>query len=85
MLDKNQKFIKIELKYFDDAKFYEGINIHKDPGQEFIFNFIQINAQTLREKWEKSKCQHCYKWKNCGHLLKVECKNFKFDDEENEN
>lgn len=80
----HEKFMRIQCKYFDDAKFFEGINRKSDPGEEFIINFIQTSASKLRKDWNSSCCKHCNRWFECGHLLKKECNRFKFDEKENE-
>jgi len=79
------KFLKSQMDAIEMAKWYRGEEINRDPGHQFILEWIDKNASNFRRDWDKSCCQHCYKWKNCGHMLKVECQNFKFDDEENEN
>jgi len=77
------KYLKSQMDAIDKDKWYKGEEIHNDPGQEYIIDWINRNAKEWREKWEKSKCQHCSFWFECGHKLKVECERFKFDDEEN--
>lgn len=84
-MDKNfEKFIKTQIKYFNDAKFYEGINSKKDPGDFFLINFIQTSASTIREKWENSKCKCCKNWQHCADLLKCECIKYEIDPMEND-
>jgi len=84
-MEKNKKIIKVELEYFNDAKYFEGINSKKDPGEFFIMEMIKTNGAELRKRWNESKCQNCLKWEKCGHKLKVECDQFQFDEKENEN
>jgi len=78
------KFLHTEMKKIDEDKWYEGERRKNDPGQEYIVDWINKNAKNWREAWEASKCQHCSFWMYCGHNLKKECDNFKFDEKENE-
>ena len=67
-------YLKAEKKYIEDAKWFEGINTNKDPGDKFILNWIQKHAKEFREKWMKTECQYCVKAGICGDQLKVKCK-----------
>lgn len=78
------KFLKAQMDAIDMAKWYRGEEIHSDPGQQFIIEWINKNAKLFREEWNKSCCKNCYKWFECGHMLKKECDNFNFDEKENE-
>ena len=78
------KYLKSEMKKIDEDKWYEGERIRRDPGQEYIIDWINRNAKEWKEKWEKSKCQHCSFWLECGHKLKTDCDRFQFDEKENE-
>jgi hypothetical protein len=78
------KFLKVQMDAMDIAKWYEGERRKSDPGQEYIIDWINRNAKEWREGWEKSCCQHCEHWFNCGHKLKINCSNFKFDNKEDE-
>lgn len=78
------KFLDTEMKTIDEAKWYEGERRKADPGQEYIVDWINKNAAQWRKAWEESKCQHCDSWKECGHKLKKECDNYKFDENEKE-
>ena len=77
------KFLHTEMKTIDEAKWYYGEKIKRDPGQEYIVDWINRNAKEWREKWEASVCQHCISWMECGEKLKINCDNFVFDENEN--
>jgi len=81
-MDKNQKFLQIEIEYIETAKFFEGIKLNKDPGNFFVCQWIQDNAAKLRAKWDLSKCQHCNFWRVCGYLVKQDCIDFEPDKDE---
>lgn len=78
-MDKNRKFMLVQIKYLNDAKYFEGINSHKDPGDTFIFDLLKGTSTILRSRWNSSKCQDCLFWRECGHLLKQECAKFIID------
>ncbi|MEM4261083.1 MAG: hypothetical protein QXG00_07615 [Candidatus Woesearchaeota archaeon] len=69
-------FLKAQQKFINDAKYFEGINIHKDPGESYIINWITKNAKNFRTKWEVSKCKDCEKSYRCGDKLRTECEEF---------
>jgi len=85
MSQKDQRFIKVEIKYLNDAKYFDGINKGKDPGEKFVLEMIELSASSLREKWNNSCCKNCFEWEKCGHLLKEKCENFNQDKEELKN
>ena len=74
--DDFTKFVKAEIKYINDAKWYEGINTHRDPGENFIEHWALDHASEFREKWNMSKCKVCVNGGICGNNLKTECHSF---------
>jgi len=78
------KFLQVEMKKIDEDKYFQGIRIQCDPGQEYIVDWINRNAKKWREEWESSCCQHCQHWLECGHQVKKDCVNFGFDEKESE-
>ena len=80
-LESFNKFIHAEQIRIDEAKWYEGEKIHNDPGDIYIFNWIQQNAVWFRELWDKSNCKICKNWKRCGHEVKLECNKFEKEDD----
>jgi len=78
------KFVKTELKKIDLDKYYEGMRIKDDPGQKFILDWINRNAKNWREEWESSCCQHCKHWFICGQEVRQDCKDYEFDNREEE-
>jgi len=78
------KFLDVEMRKIDEDKYYEGVRRHCDPGQEYVIDWIQRNADNWRKEWDASCCQHCDSWKTCGQNVKEKCESFKFDEKENE-
>lgn len=75
------KFMEIETRKIDQDKWIEGQKLHKDPGQDFIIDWIMRNAANWRNEWDQSKCKDCVNWKMCGHLVLQECSAFSLDKE----
>lgn len=70
-------FIKAERDCIDKDKWFEGIKLSSDPGQEFILHWIDDNSQEFRNKWDESMCRCCVSAFECGHYLRKECNCFK--------
>ncbi len=70
-------FMQAQIKRIEIDKWCEGCSTKRDPGKEFIFNWIKNYAREFRYKWEHSSCKSCQNAKDCGHLVKKDCKNFK--------
>lgn len=73
------KFLDVEMRKIDEDKFFEGCRRQCDPGSAFVIDWIKRNAESWRNEWNHSKCQHCNHWKVCGHLVKEECESFEID------
>jgi hypothetical protein len=74
--DEMHKFMHSEMMCIDVAKWYEGERIKRDPGQEFILQWIQTNAAMWRCRWNSSNCKDCLNWQNCGHYLLSSCQKY---------
>lgn len=70
-----QRYLRSQMKYIDDAKFFEGINGHYDPNTPYIMEWIEKNGAWFRDQWNKSCCSACIN--DCGNNLKPNCQNFK--------
>lgn len=70
-----KKFLKFEKQYIDDAKYYQGLKSKKDPGDDYIMDWISTSGQEFRDKWNNSSCKNCVKIDECGHNLKQKCDN----------
>jgi len=78
------KFIEVERKKIEIDKWIEGQNMHCDPGEQYINDWVRRNAENWRNEWNNSKCKTCLFWMNCGYNLKCECDNYDKDaNEEN--
>lgn len=76
---KYHNFLKAQVLYVETSKYFEGLHTNKDPGDMYIIAWINEHAKDFRDKWNKSKCQHCYKANLCGDKLIPEgneCKYF---------
>ena len=70
-------FVKAEVQAIQIAKWLEGERLNKDPGDDFIPQWIQKHAKEFRQKWKESKCQYCSK--KCRYKNISKCSNFKLD------
>jgi hypothetical protein len=77
------KFLEIERKKIDEDKYFRGIEINNDPGQEYVIDWINRNAKKWRDDWDISLCKHCNHWRVCGHKIQQQCEKFEFDSNEN--
>ena len=73
------KYLHAEMNKINEDKWYEGEHIGRDPGTNYIVDWVNKNAANWRTSWEKSKCQHCSWWRQCGHSLKEQCDKFILD------
>lgn len=80
-MDKKQiafeNFLKAQVKYLEEGKWYEGERRKCDPGDEYLIELINQNSETFRRRWECSQCKDCEIGYKCGNLLKTRCPEFK--------
>ena len=67
------KFLKAEKRFIEKSKYYRGEKIKKDPGDEYIIEWISKNADKFRRVWDICICKDCKKGSECGDCLKIEC------------
>jgi len=72
-----QNFLKAQVHYVEEAKYFEGINKNYDPGEKYILDWINSQASIFREQWNASKCKMCTSGGECGDLLKKFCEGYK--------
>lgn len=72
-------FMQAQYKRIDLDKWYYGITIHNDPGQDFILDWIEKHAKEFREHWENSKCKTCNNNGICGYNVYDFCNNYRGD------
>lgn len=72
-----ENFLKAQIRFLEEEKWYEGERRHCDPGQEFILEQIKKISETFRRRWDCSICKECCLGYKCGNLLKTRCTEFK--------
>lgn len=72
-----ENFLKAQIKYFEESKWYEGEKRKSDPGEEYLMNQITKEAENFRMRWQRSQCKDCRCGGKCGNLLKTRCPEFK--------
>lgn len=63
----------VQIKKIDIDKWNEGCRIKKDPGQEYVIEWIDSHAASFRDAWNQSLCQMCRNWHLCGYKVAQEC------------
>jgi len=71
------KFMLSQKRRIEYEKWLEGCRLKRDPGSEYILNWISLNGAFFRKAWEKSLCKDCALWTKCGHHVRTECKDYK--------
>ncbi len=69
-------FMKAQKKHIEHDKWLEGNRIERDPGVEFIMDWIENNATKFRESWENSLCKICFYTNDCGYKVKPVCEKY---------
>ena len=72
-----ENYLKAQIHYFENEKWYEGERRHKDPGMTYVLELIEKRAKEFRAQWDVSRCCKCAKGGICGDKLKEECEEFK--------
>ena len=73
-----KRFIEAQKHRIEFEKWIEGERQNRDPGDEYILDWILKNAPDFRKQWEESDCSECIKWRECGYLVKKECDEFDY-------
>lgn len=68
-----QKFLEVQIHKLDIDKWCEGYKLNNDPGDGYLINWINKNAEWFRNAWNESSCKKCVKYKNCGYEVKQFC------------
>jgi len=67
------KFMLSQKRRIEYEKWLEGCRLKRDPGSEYILNWISLNGAFFRKAWEDSLCKDCALWENCGYLARSSC------------
>ena len=70
------RFIESEKTKIEIDKWNHGTEIHKDPGDNYVLDWIVKHAPWFRNAWEDSKCKTCIHWKWCGWKVENDCKGY---------
>jgi len=73
------KFLFAQKKKIEIDKWFKGIHLKTDPGQEYVLHWINENAAWFRDAWLKSRCKSCCKSHDCGHEVLEACDDYKED------
>lgn len=74
MREEFKKFIDTETKIIEISKWIAGEKLKRDPGEEYVAQWVSDHAEELRDAWNKSKCKTC--GKECNHNMKIYCEEY---------
>lgn len=69
-------FLIAQKKKIEIDKWCEGCDKTKDPGQEYVINWIDQNGEWFRQAWEMSLCKSCCSSKQCGYNVLQLCDSY---------
>jgi hypothetical protein len=75
----NSEFIKkqtSEIRRIEIEKWKEGERINRDPGKEFVLNWIKTYGEEFNDKFYKSDCRTCAKVLNCPNVPMQHCNQY---------
>jgi len=72
-MTSNERFLFVQRRRIEHDKWCEGIRIERDPGTEYVMNWIQNYACNFRLAWNNSLCCQCSHYRECGLNVLKEC------------
>jgi len=69
-------FLHAERECINKDKWLQGEKIKNDPGEPYVFQWVNENSQEFRDKWNDSQCRNCTHAFECGHYLRRHCSKF---------
>ncbi len=75
-MDEYSNRMLVQLQIIAIDKWDEGVRIHNDPGEKYIFQWINERSVDFAEKWAGSKCRSCLLVLKCGIKLLKKCENY---------
>lgn len=66
-------YLKAQFKKMLTDKWDEGLKIRSDPGETYILQWIEHNAEKFRKKWENCQCRTCSNVLDCGFKEATDC------------
>jgi len=70
------EYMIAQRKKIEIEKWFEGIRRKSDPGNDYVFWWIQNYAEWFRNAWKMSSCCECVEVRKCGYNVKKECEKF---------
>jgi len=71
------RFLAAERKAIEVAKWLKGVEIHSDPGNGFVYDWVESFAREFRDRWPSSKCKDCIR--DCAYECKSFCDKYERD------
>ncbi len=72
----DDRFLYVQRRRIEHDKWCEGCGIQRDPGSEYVMEWIRKYAGTFRIAWNNSLCCRCRQYHECGLWVATECRRF---------
>jgi hypothetical protein len=74
--NSDEKFLHVQVRRIEHDKWCEGCGIGRDPGREYVMNWILNYAGQYRHAWNNSLCKGCKNYKECGLFVVKNCEKY---------
>ena len=74
--ENRARFLHVQVKRIEVDKWCEGCGIERDPGKDYVMNWIKNYAGMFRLAWNNSLCKWCQHAQNCGYHVTKHCAYF---------
>lgn len=72
----DDRFLYVQRRRIEHDKWCEGISLQRDPGTEYVMEWIRNYAGTFRMAWNNSLCRACRRFTECGLDVLTSCDRF---------
>ena len=76
-MDEYSNRMLVQLQIIAIDKWDEGVRTCCDPGEQYIFKWVEEKSIDFAEKWAISSCRKCFMVLECGIKLLTKCDKFK--------
>jgi len=68
-----------EIHRIELEKWIEGEKLHRDPGNDYIFQWIEKHGSEFHTKFISSKCRFCFNVYFCKNVIEDNCNLFRHE------
>ena len=76
-----REYMEAQIHRIEVDKWCQSERQCSDPGDDFIIDWVHINAVQFREDWDQSLCKDCLRLRQCGYNVLSACCGFAKVDE----